>query len=240
MRATEITEAMGVFSRLGQQVASKFGSPQAKGKLEADDMARHMINLYNQYLGTSKEQATRDGVLKWLQSKGYPTEKAEQVVPGPAPAPPSPTPPPGPPPAPGPTPESITRKSNRIGNRLIEAAPAAPVLNKKQITDMLTAAANEFVSSGYKLVSVAPPPGPPAPPKSTLASWTPKVTKAASMFNSMSAAEQTFFKSLFGPSRPSGTSTIAGMTQNILKLTSVYNSMEEEDRKFFDGLIGLP
>jgi hypothetical protein len=201
MRATEITEALGMYDRLKDKVKSSFGSPMAKGRLEADDMARHMINLYTQYLGSSNEKATRDGLLKWLQSKKYPTEKAEQVVPG--------------------TPSGST---------------PPPSLNTKQVNDMLTAAANEFVSSGYKLVS---PAAPPAPPTSTPASWTPKVIKAAKMFNVMPSAEQNFFKSLFGTARPSGTSTIAGMTPNILKLITVYRGMEEQDRKFFNSLIGL-
>lgn len=269
MRATEITEAMGVFKRLGQQVASKFGSPMAKGRLEADDMARHMINLYNQYLGTSKEKATRDGLLMWLRSKRYPTKKAKLVVPAvPNTTSPATQPavntnipayqrkgiaPPLTTPKPAGSPPATTALKFPRKTVTTEAAPVP--LNPKQVNDMLTAAASEFVSSGYKLVSpttgknkpaagapatsagavatqpqagagafgqmagqlktMAPPAAsstggttkqtatgqvhtanPSNPNKSSTASMTPNVTKVISLFNSMSTAEQDYFKSL--------------------------------------------
>lgn len=77
----KIDEApMGMLSKFGNKVMSKFGSDTSTGKLKSGDVANKLYSAFNQYLGQSGQQPTWPVVSKWLQSNKYPIKMAQKVV----------------------------------------------------------------------------------------------------------------------------------------------------------------
>ena len=83
MESRKIDEApMGMLSKFGNKVMSKFGSDTSTGKLKSGDVANKLYSAFNQYLGQSGQQPTWPVVSKWLQSNKYPIKMAQKVVQG--------------------------------------------------------------------------------------------------------------------------------------------------------------
>ena len=70
---------MGLLKTAGHKVLSKVSSTSA-GKLETGTAANKLYNDFKKYLGQTGEQAEADVVLKFLQSRGLPTEDAEKII----------------------------------------------------------------------------------------------------------------------------------------------------------------
>ena len=86
--AEEITNEapMGTLSKLGNTVASKFGSGKASGRLETGQIANQLRKEFDVYLGKTGQDATPDSAIAFLKTKGYPTAKAQAVSSAPTPA----------------------------------------------------------------------------------------------------------------------------------------------------------
>jgi len=72
---------MGLLKKAGLGIASQF-SNKAAGKLEVGNKINAVKKDFEKYLGRSNQQASLDVLLKYLEIKGYPTERASKVVPG--------------------------------------------------------------------------------------------------------------------------------------------------------------
>lgn len=78
-----VTEApMGMLSRAGHGVMSKFGSGKSTGKLDAGATANALRKEFDVYLGRSGSEPDAQTVISFLQQKGWPTKGAEQVLQG--------------------------------------------------------------------------------------------------------------------------------------------------------------
>lgn len=86
--AEEITNEapMGALSKFGNTVAAKFGSGKATGKLETGQIANQLRKEFGVYLGKTGQDATPDVAIAFLNSKGYPTNKAKSISSAPTPA----------------------------------------------------------------------------------------------------------------------------------------------------------
>jgi len=83
MESRKIDEApMGMLSKFGNKVMSKFGSDTSTGKLKSGDVANKLYSAFQQYLGQSGEQPTWPVVKNWLTSNKYPTKRALKVFQG--------------------------------------------------------------------------------------------------------------------------------------------------------------
>jgi hypothetical protein len=101
MKLTKITEQdqalqsvldearpMGFISGLGKTVASKLPAvmpniaAKSRGKLITGKYANRMMDQYLEWLGISGTEATKENLLAWLKSKGYPTTQAEKTFAG--------------------------------------------------------------------------------------------------------------------------------------------------------------
>jgi hypothetical protein len=71
---------MGMLSKFGNKVMSKFGSDTSTGKLKSGDVANKLYSAFNQYLGQSGEQPTWKVISGWLQSNKYPIDKAKAIA----------------------------------------------------------------------------------------------------------------------------------------------------------------
>jgi hypothetical protein len=70
----------GTLSRLGNKVASAFGSGKAQGKLDTGAGANQLRKEFDVYLGQTGQTPTGEIVLSFLKSKGYPTSKAANAI----------------------------------------------------------------------------------------------------------------------------------------------------------------
>lgn len=64
---------MGILSKAGNTIMSKFGSGKASGKLATGDIANKMHKEYETYLGQTGEEPSNDNILAFLKFKKYPT-----------------------------------------------------------------------------------------------------------------------------------------------------------------------
>lgn len=89
-------QPMGIFSRMGNKLATKVGgiapnfAAQATGKLQTGTLANQVMTQYKQFLGQIGEKPSKENVIEFLTSKGYPTTKAQAALaalPEPTPAP---------------------------------------------------------------------------------------------------------------------------------------------------------
>ena len=65
---------MGILSKAGNTIMSKFGSGKASGKLATGDIANKMHKEYETYLGQSGEEPSNENILAFLKFKKYPTQ----------------------------------------------------------------------------------------------------------------------------------------------------------------------
>jgi hypothetical protein len=78
---TKIAEApQGMLKRAGLGIMSKFGSDKATGKLDTGKIANALMRDFNRFLGQTKLEPDADAVLRFLQSKGYPSDGAQSVL----------------------------------------------------------------------------------------------------------------------------------------------------------------
>jgi hypothetical protein len=78
---TKIAEApQGMLKRAGLGIMSKFGSDKATGKLDTGKIANALMRDFNRFLGQTKLEPDADAVLRFLQSKGYPSDGAKSVL----------------------------------------------------------------------------------------------------------------------------------------------------------------
>jgi hypothetical protein len=78
---TKIAEApQGMLKRAGLGIMSKFGSDKATGKLETGKIANALMRDFNRFLGQTKLEPDADAVLRFLQSKGYPSDGAKSIL----------------------------------------------------------------------------------------------------------------------------------------------------------------
>lgn len=70
---------MGIIKKAGLGIASKFSSKSA-GKLASGSEANELRKDYDFYLGSSKQQATADSLLKFLGQEGHPTDAAQKTL----------------------------------------------------------------------------------------------------------------------------------------------------------------
>jgi hypothetical protein len=80
-----ITEApMSGLATLGNKAMAKFGGDarggRATGKLNTGTLANQLHKEFQIYLGSSGREATKDAVIGFLSSKGYPTQGASQII----------------------------------------------------------------------------------------------------------------------------------------------------------------
>jgi hypothetical protein len=78
---TKIDEApMGMLNKFGNKVMSKFGSRSATGRLNTGNLANQIHGDWEEYLGATGEEASAETVIAFLKSKGYPTQRAMQIL----------------------------------------------------------------------------------------------------------------------------------------------------------------
>ena len=79
---TQVDEAqpMGMFRKLGNTVASKFGSTGATGRLETGKLANQVMKQYQLWLGRAHIDATDTNLMQFLSSNGYPTTAAQKAL----------------------------------------------------------------------------------------------------------------------------------------------------------------
>jgi hypothetical protein len=65
---------------LGNKAMSKFGSDRATGKLSTGALANQLHKEFQTYLGKTGREATKDAVMGFLSSKGYPTQGAATII----------------------------------------------------------------------------------------------------------------------------------------------------------------
>lgn len=80
-----ISEAqpMGMLNKFGNKILSKVGGnvgSVATGKLNSGNRANQLMDKYQQWLGQTGEQASKENLLKWLAGQGLPTQNAEKVL----------------------------------------------------------------------------------------------------------------------------------------------------------------
>jgi hypothetical protein len=71
---------MGMLKTLGNKAMSKLGNARATGKLSTGALANQLHKEFQQYLGKTGREATKDAVMGFLQSKGYPTQGAATII----------------------------------------------------------------------------------------------------------------------------------------------------------------
>jgi hypothetical protein len=77
----QVDEApMGTLSGLANKAMSKMGSSKAGGKVDTGTVANQLRKEFDTYLGRTGREATKDAVIGFLQSKGYPTQGAAQII----------------------------------------------------------------------------------------------------------------------------------------------------------------
>jgi hypothetical protein len=77
----QVDEApMGTLSGLANKAMSKLGSAKATGKVDTGTIANQLKKEFDTYLGRTGREATKDAVIGFLQSKGYPTQGAAQII----------------------------------------------------------------------------------------------------------------------------------------------------------------
>lgn len=77
----QVDEApMGGLSSLANKAMSKMGSSKAAGKIDTGTVANQLRKEFDTYLGRTGREATKDAVIGFLQSKGYPTQGAAQII----------------------------------------------------------------------------------------------------------------------------------------------------------------
>jgi len=77
----KIAEApQGMLKRAGLGIMSKFGSDKAAGKLDTGRIANLLMRDFNRFLGQTKLEPDADAVLRFLQSKGYPSDGAKSIL----------------------------------------------------------------------------------------------------------------------------------------------------------------
>lgn len=77
----QVDEApMGGLSGLANKAMAKMGSDKAAGKVDTGNIANQLSKEFNTYLGKTGREATKDAVIGFLQSKGYPTQGAAQII----------------------------------------------------------------------------------------------------------------------------------------------------------------
>jgi hypothetical protein len=70
---------MGLLKKAGLGIASKF-SDKAAGKLQVGNKINAVKTDFEKYLGRSNQQPTVDVLLKYLETKGYPIDRARQIA----------------------------------------------------------------------------------------------------------------------------------------------------------------
>lgn len=81
----KVTEApMGMLSKLGNTVASNFGSGKAAGRLDTGNAANQLKQSFMKYLGQTGQEAEPDAVIAFLKQQGYPTDGAARALNAPA------------------------------------------------------------------------------------------------------------------------------------------------------------
>jgi hypothetical protein len=77
----QVQEApMGMLNTLGNKAMSKMGNAKATGKLSTGSLANQLHKEFQQYLGKTGREATKDAVMGFLSSKGYPTQGAATII----------------------------------------------------------------------------------------------------------------------------------------------------------------
>jgi len=77
----QVQEApMGMLNTLGNKAMAKMGSARATGKLSTGALANQLHKEFQTYLGKTGREATKDAVMGFLQSKGYPTQGAATII----------------------------------------------------------------------------------------------------------------------------------------------------------------
>ena len=77
----QVQEApMGMLNTLGNKAMSKMGSARATGKLSTGGLANQLHKEFQTYLGKTGREATKDAVMGFLSSKGYPTQGAATII----------------------------------------------------------------------------------------------------------------------------------------------------------------
>jgi hypothetical protein len=77
----QVQEApMGMLNTLGNKAMSKLGNDRATGKLSTGALANQLHKEFQTYLGKTGREATKDAVMGFLSSKGYPTQGAATII----------------------------------------------------------------------------------------------------------------------------------------------------------------
>lgn len=77
----QVDEApMGSLSGLANKAMAKIGSAKAAGKVDTGTIANQLHKEFETYLGRTGREATKDAVLGFLKSKGYPTQGAATII----------------------------------------------------------------------------------------------------------------------------------------------------------------
>jgi len=77
----QVQEApMGMLNTLGNKAMAKMGSARATGKLSTGALANQLHKEFQTYLGKTGREATKDAVMGFLSSKGYPTQGAATII----------------------------------------------------------------------------------------------------------------------------------------------------------------
>jgi hypothetical protein len=71
---------MGTLSGLANKAMSKMGSNKASGKVDTGNIANQLRKEFDTYLGKTGREATKDAVMGFLSSKGYPTKGAVTII----------------------------------------------------------------------------------------------------------------------------------------------------------------
>lgn len=71
---------LGTLGKLGNKVASAFGSGKAQGRLETGNIANQLRKEFDVYVGKTGQEPTGEIVLGFLKSKGYPTAGAANAI----------------------------------------------------------------------------------------------------------------------------------------------------------------
>jgi len=71
---------MGMLNTLGNKAMAKMGSARATGKLSTGALANQLHKEFQIYLGKTGREATKDAVMGFLSSKGYPTQGAATII----------------------------------------------------------------------------------------------------------------------------------------------------------------
>jgi hypothetical protein len=77
----QVQEApMGMLNTLGNKAMSKLGNARATGRLSTGALANQLHKEFQTYLGKTGREATKDAVMGFLSSKGYPTQGAATII----------------------------------------------------------------------------------------------------------------------------------------------------------------